>query len=476
MNLSISDELQLFSKELQRHKSPHVLDQLAREIGFVQRKSKYRAQDLVALCVWLSENIANTSLTQLCSLLEANTGISMSPEGLNQRFNSRAVQFLQQVLAYLLHQQFCSSSKISTLYTNYFHRIRVLDSTHFQVPDKFVSTYQGSGGSGQSAGMKFQLEYDLLSGQFLHVHVGAGKHNDKIYGSTCLESLQPQDVCIRDLGYFDLKDLHTIDKYNAYFILRLKLNTRIYQKNKEPEYFQNGTIKKHSEYIQLDIEQFIEQLQPGETYEIPDIYIGMYQKLPTRLILYKLTETQMKRRQKDLASKEHKKQITYKERSKRLSAINFYITNIPLECLQKEQVYDFYSLRWQIELIFKTWKSFFRIHQCNSVKLERLECHLYGQLISILLCSSTMFQMRQLLLIKKKRELSEYKAVYIIKDYYPLFYQALQKDIQELSKLLLRLFDFLHKNGRKSHRYEKKTVFDILDVVYNCSKPHNHVA
>lgn len=77
------------------------------------------------------------------------------------------------------------------------------------------------------------------------------------------------------------------------------------------------------------MEQFIDQLLFGETYEIPEIYIGMYQKIPARLFLYKVTETQMKRRQKDLASKEHKKQITYKERSKRLSAINFYITNIP---------------------------------------------------------------------------------------------------------------------------------------------------
>ncbi|BAR87023.1 transposase for insertion sequence element IS231B (plasmid) [Bacillus thuringiensis serovar tolworthi] len=177
-----------------------------------------------------------------------------------------------------------------------------------------------------------------------------------------------------------------------------------------------------------------------------------------------------------MASKEHKKQITYKERSKRLSAINFYITNIPLEYLPKEQVYDLYSLRWQIELIFKTWKSFFRIHHCNSVKLERLECHLYGQLISILLCSSTMFQMRQLLLIKKKRELSEYKAVYIIKDYFSLIYQSLQKNTQELTKILLRLFNLLQKNGQKSHRHEKKTVFDILGVVYNFSMSHNHVA
>ncbi len=43
---------------------------------------------------------------------------------------------------------------------------------------------------------------------------------------------------------------------------------------------------------------------------------------------------------------------------------------------------------------------------------------MYGQLIAILLCSSTIFQMQQLLLMKKKRELNEYKAIYMIKDYF----------------------------------------------------------
>lgn len=137
--------------------------------------------------------------------------------------------------------------------------------------------------------------------------------------------------------------------------------------------------------------------------------------------------------------------------------------------IPKTKILYLYSYLWDC-------KSFFRIHHCNSVKLERLECHLYGQLISILLCSSTMFQMRQLLLIKKKRELSEYKAIYMIKDYFPLIYQSLQKDTQELTKILSRLFNLLQKNGRKSHRYEKKTVFDILGVVYNFSMSHNHVA
>ncbi|MFK4316949.1 hypothetical protein ABH953_005811, partial [Bacillus sp. RC236] len=41
--------------------------------------------------------------------------------------------------------------------------------------------------------------------------------------------------------------------------------------------------------------------------------------------------------------------------------------------------------------------------------------------------SSIMFQMRQLLLMKKKRELSEYKAIYMIKDYFLLLFQTIQK-------------------------------------------------
>ncbi|PEY25869.1 IS4 family transposase, partial [Bacillus cereus] len=123
-----------------------------------------------------------------------------------------------------------------------------------------------------------------------------------------------------------------------------------------------------------------------------------------------------------------------------------------------------------------TWKSFFQIHHCKKIKPERLECHLYGQLIAILLCSSIMFQMRQLLLMKKKRELSEYKAINMIKDYFLLLFQTIQKNTQELSKVLLRLFKLLQQNGRKSHRYEKKTVFDILGVVYNCTMSDNQAA
>ncbi len=73
MSISVSDELQLFAQEIQSFLSQNILQNLARDVGFVQRKSKYQAQDLVALCVWVSRNVATTSLTQLSSCLEAST-------------------------------------------------------------------------------------------------------------------------------------------------------------------------------------------------------------------------------------------------------------------------------------------------------------------------------------------------------------------------------------------------------------------
>ena len=74
---------------------------------------------------------------------------------------------------------------------------------------------------------------------------------------------------MRDLGFFDLGDLQAIHDKEAYYFSRLKLNTLIYIKNPEPEYFKNGTLKKQTEYIQLDMTQMMSSLTSGETMEIP---------------------------------------------------------------------------------------------------------------------------------------------------------------------------------------------------------------
>ncbi|WP_134770020.1 transposase, partial [Bacillus cereus] len=105
------------------------------------------------------------------------------------------------------------------------------------------------------------------------------------------------------------------------------------------------------------------QLQPGQVSELHDVYVVSKDKLPTRIVVYRCTEEQEQKRLRDRAIREKKKGIIYTERTKLLQGITVYMTNIPTEWVPKEKIYDLYSLRWQIELLFKIWKSWFQIHR-----------------------------------------------------------------------------------------------------------------
>lgn len=82
-SVSVSDELQLLAQLVQSFLSPNSLQDFSRDVGFVQRTSKYQAKDLVTLCVWMSQSVVMTSLTpltQLSSCLEASTEVLISPK------------------------------------------------------------------------------------------------------------------------------------------------------------------------------------------------------------------------------------------------------------------------------------------------------------------------------------------------------------------------------------------------------------
>ena len=82
-------------------------------------------------------------------------------------------------------------------------------------------------------------------------------------------------------------------------------------------------------------------LKAGQTYEIKEAYIGKNQKLFTRVIIYRLTEKQLRERREKQSYTESKKGITYSEKSKRLTGLNIYITNTPWEIVPMEQIHDF---------------------------------------------------------------------------------------------------------------------------------------
>ena len=59
---------------------------------------------------------------------------------------------------------------LKSSWDKHFKRIRILDSTSFQVSEEYKQTYPGYGGCSQTAGVKIQMEYELKSGDLINIH------------------------------------------------------------------------------------------------------------------------------------------------------------------------------------------------------------------------------------------------------------------------------------------------------------------
>jgi len=102
--------------------------------------------------------------------------LEISPQALNERYNEYSTQFMQEIFNnMLIEQNKILSEQHSKLN---FNRILVNDSTSYGLHPKFYKEFKGSGGSSSKAAIKIQLQYDLLSGNFLCCDIYSGTASD----------------------------------------------------------------------------------------------------------------------------------------------------------------------------------------------------------------------------------------------------------------------------------------------------------
>jgi len=112
------------------------------------------------------------------------------------------------------------------------------------------------------------------------------------------------------------------------------------------------------------------------------VFIGE-NRVPVRLVISivppEIYQQRIRRKEKENKRKGHQT----KEQTKLRFHFNLFITNVEATILSSDQVMPLYRLRWQVELMFKNWKSVFSIHNLQKMKAERYITMLYIRLILI---------------------------------------------------------------------------------------------
>jgi hypothetical protein len=412
-----------------------VANQLGRPSGFVQRQSKLDAASFVQTLSlgWLSK--PNSSLANLCQMA-AVVGVDITPQGLENRFTPQAAELLRGVLQAAVGRVVAAVPAAMPLLAR-FNGVYLHDSTQLALLAELAQVWRGNGGKDSGAALKLQVQWEWLSGQITRLDLQAGRTPDNAAPAQALP-LPAGALRLADLGYFRLETLAETAEAGAYFLTRFKSGTLVFDTTGDP----------------LDLLRWLKASDEG-VRDIP-VRLGARQRLACRLIAVRVPpDVAAARRRKLRRAAQVKGQAVSAERLA-LADWTLLLTNVPVEKLNAEEAVVVATVRWQMELLFKLWKSEGRLATSRSGQAWRQLCEIYAKLLGLVV-------QHWLLLIGcwDRPDRSLVKAAQTIQSFALPLALALGHRA-DLERLLLQLQRCLATVGRINKRQAKPSTFQRL--------------
>ncbi|MDP2036477.1 MAG: IS4 family transposase [Ignavibacteria bacterium] len=347
------------------------LEKLSKESGFSKRKAKkIRAKDFLSGFFMMAHSRESHSYRNWAIKIGWLIKERVSKQALCKKMRQTQITFLNKVLSSLIEDTLeVKSNDWHKEKPKMFKNIIIEDSTCIQLNDKLKESYPGNGyqnNNNKTAILKIQAAYNITRQKFIRFDITSFRDNDQGYSPKIVGILKRGDLVIRDLGYFVLNVFQKLNKEGIFFISRMKRGVNIFSREEEIVIDLAKMLKKRGK---LDIE----------------VFLGEKEKLPIRLIALPVEEkTANERRRKAKTNRDQRhppnKECLY------LLGWELFITNVEKEILSPTDIAALYFIRWRIEIIFKSWKSYFKIiavpKDANKI---RVESYIYCMLIFITL-------------------------------------------------------------------------------------------
>ncbi len=339
-------------------------DTAAKESGFIARKRKISGAGFVQtlVFVWMSDPHA------MLEDLAAPLGVAL--QSLHERLNSKAVDCLQRVLRKAMALVFTGRPETIPLLRR-FTEVVLEDSTSVRLPASLAGKYPGCGGSSPEAGkagLKVMAQIEIITGEVRLIEPAAGRASDRTLHAS-LPPLPPGSLRLTDLGFFDLERLEHDTAQGISWISRVPARLRI-QSAGEPAW---------------NVDQWL-QRQMSDRVDTLVTLGSKGRRLTCRLVAIRtppeVAQVRLERLEKTLKKKGRKPS----EAQRVLCQWTVLITNLlDTERFSMEQLWVLYRVRWQIELMFKRWKSGGGLGQSRGRLADRVLCEFLAKLLAVLI-------------------------------------------------------------------------------------------
>ena len=430
----LPEKLKTLSENLASLINEEEITALAIETGYEVRESPLRGINffLIHLLAAIDKGMSS-SLTELCNqgLL---LGVKVARKSLDDRYTAKASLFMKRVSQLLLSKQLGKEVDFEVLQK--FNGIFVSDSTSVEIPRHLCEAFGAQVKVKSNSLLKLDCTFDLQSDwSRLWIRYGASSDQTQIMGP-------PKDsLWIRDLGYYRTQDFSGIDYQGGKFISRARMDIPLY----------TSSVGKQ----RIDLEQLVDSLGENEFFEA-EVRLENKRRFPARLVVQRVPDEIAEQKRKELIAQKRFKSRKVSARRLKLCALNIFITNLKSNEWPASQIQRLYKIRWQIELIFKIWKSHLCLEKVPKMNKYRFECSLYAMLICISLNHKMIQGLKNYYWNDLGVELSEIKTAKIMNIHIRKLIDIILGLPRAAEQFVQLLFEALSRYGKKEVRYKNK--------------------
>jgi len=324
--------------------------------------------------------LSTSSNLALKESLKRLAPITISREAVRKRMNACFVVLLKTLIELALKVKAFNASSVneapaSPLFGP-FANVYLEDSTTFSLPDALFKFFPGNYSRGiRKAVARLNLILELKQFKVLEFDLKSYTENDQAAAGNIVTHLKPSDLVIRDLGYAVLKDFKAIIGKSAHFLSRKKYGIDVFcvQSGKKI-----NLLKLLQKKGSLDIE-----IELGGKARVPCRLVAI--KLPKEVVNERIRKARKHRNASTNHSQEYFKMLEWA----------IFVTSVPKETWSQEEVALAYQVRWQIEIVFKSWKSHLNILKLRKKGLKcphAVRARIYCALLFILLYITPMYR------------------------------------------------------------------------------------
>jgi hypothetical protein len=440
--------------------STDEINRYARKTGFVKIDSPLDGVTFLKLLFANSEEVKNKSLNLMCAGVVNDKGKRITKQALDARFTKKSILFIKTIFeVYLRKMVLAMDSKTDSGWMDLFNRVLVKDGTRFDLPEAFATYFKGFGGKCTSnSAICIQLEYDLKTGTIVEFKLTSANIPDSKDAQLTMDDIQTGDLILRDLGYSGLNIFEAMIRKGAYFISKLNTQITVFE-------------LKNKVYIPLDFKKLYTKMEKMgcKTKEI-EVFIGKDNKIPTRLVVELIPEDvyeeRIRKNKKENQKKGYKMRAEYAHRQH----FNCYITNIEKGILPPLAIRNIYRLRWQIELVFKQWKSTYKIDKTHQMKYERWITLFYARLLLMLIHWQIYHITKMHKYTNKNKLLSLAKCFISLQSKAYKITALVAKGITKIKNTVNELINFIATEHDLETKKGKESQQEIIDIIYCISE------